>query len=95
MALTREQLIESATGKKPDEEQTESSTDLRHEIRTREQKLRQRIMGNADIFDADLPSEDHLMDNPKKFDANMRKVLKKLEAIEKAVDAYQGASAWK
>lgn len=63
---------------------------LRGQIRDMEDeigKLAQRL-------EADLPSEDHIMDNPTKFNSKLNQVLKKLEKIKKAIEDYSKASGY-
>jgi len=79
--MNAKELIEKVqSGQNPKDVLTEAS--LRSQIRDKEKKL------SKLKFDIELPSDDHLMDNPGKFDAKMKKILEKLNQIEKAYNEY-------
>jgi len=56
--------------------------DLRAKIRDRETAI-----GKIHL-DAGLPSEDSIMDSPRKYNAKMKKALKTLDQIEKLTKEY-------
>jgi hypothetical protein len=61
---------------------------IRAQIRDKEHELQHLS------FDADLPSEDSIMDYPSKYTTKLQKVLDKLTAIEKAIEEYNKISIY-
>jgi predicted nucleic acid-binding Zn-ribbon protein len=59
---------------------------LREQIRDMEPDVQNLMMRSR--LEAYLPSEDHIMDNPRKFNAKLKSVLKKLEKVKKGIEEY-------